>query len=118
MMALRLASLWIVAVLAAPPAFAAGSSSSGGTGGASAGGSSAAGTSGPSSSGPGAGGAVAGMSGSKPTPGKRKAVETALQKSGNAQSPARDKEELRSLNQISHQIAPSVPVPAPEAAHP
>ena len=57
------------------------------------------------------GGAVAG---SQPMPGKRKAVEDGLRKTGSAPSPTEDKQELRSLNQISRQIAPGVAVPAPE----
>ena len=118
-------ALWIITALAAAPAFAAGGSASGGSGGSSSPGSAAsaggvgpstpssAGVSTSSSAGPLAGTAT----GSTPAPGKRHAVEGALQRTGNAPTQAEDKQELQSLNQISHQIAPSVPVPAPEAGH-
>jgi hypothetical protein len=103
---------------------AGGSSSSSGSGGA---GSSASG-SGVSSSGSGAPSISPGSpsppvmgggsgSGSLPTPGKRKSVEDGLRQTGNAPSPAQDKQELRTLNQISRQTAPGVPVPAPEVSH-
>ncbi len=96
-------------------AIAAGGSSAGGSGGSSSAGSSS------------TGGAAAGLgsahtngtssiSGSQPVPGKRKAVEDRLRQTGNAPSPSKDQQELQSLNQISRQVAPGAPVPAPEAS--
>jgi hypothetical protein len=111
----------VIAGLAVTPALAAGGSASGGGGGAASGGSAGSGsgssaTSAPTPASSGSGAAMAGVpGGATPAPGKRAAVEGALRRTGNGPSGAEDRQELRSLNQISHQIAPGVPEPAPEA---
>ena len=102
------ALLVALALLGAPgrPARAAGGASSS-TGGASSAGAG-------STAAPAIGG---GAAGSQPVPGKRKAVEDRLRQSGHAPDPAQDQGELRTLNQISRQVAPGTPVPAPEVGH-
>ena len=93
--------------------YAAGGSSSGASGASSSTSSASVGSTAPGSgSAPTSG--TSSVSGSQPMPGKRKAVEDGLRRTGNAPSPSEDKQQLQSLNQISRQVAPGVPVPAPE----
>ena len=100
-------------MLASAPAFAAGGSTGGGAGGSSSAGSVAGSPStAPSTGAP----QQAGGAASNAAPGKRKAVEDSMRQAG-ALNPTTDKQELRSLNQISRQIAPGVAVPAPEVTH-
>jgi hypothetical protein len=115
----RTAAVCLIGSLTVAPAFAAGGSASGGSTGGSSGGGASAGAGSTSAQIPassGSGGPMTGIpGGSTPAPGKRQAVEGALRRTGNGPTDEEDRQELRSLNQISHQIAPAVPEPAPEA---
>jgi hypothetical protein len=60
-------------------------------------------------------GAQTGTSPGVNAPNRRAQTEGQLRNSGAAPSPEQDRQQLRELNDVSRQIAPTAPVPAPEA---